>query len=389
MSRFYSHINTAKTILSIYNGNVPFAIFLKQFFAKEKKYGSRDRKIISSLCYNCFRTGSALSEKPADERLLISMFLCSNSQNQVLENVKPEWNEKVTLPLAEKIEITGIDLKKIFTFSEELSAGADAGDFNVSFLIQPRLFARLRPAKHEKVKQKLTAAQINFTEVNDTCLAFANSTRLEDVIDIDKEAVIQDLNSQRTGEFISAVVLPEKASVWDCCAASGGKSILAHDLIENLQLTVSDVRESIIQNLEKRFKKADIKDYSLFVADLVDYKNLHEKLRDKKFDLIICDAPCSGSGTWSRTPEQLTFFNKKDILKYSILQRNICANTIPFLKKGGYFLYITCSVFKKENEEIVGFIQQQTSLSLVKSELLTGYHLQADTMFAALFHLPF
>jgi 16S rRNA (cytosine967-C5)-methyltransferase len=48
-------------------------------------------------------------------------------------------------------------------------------------------------------------------------------------------------------------------------------------------------------------------------------------------------------------------------------------------------LYITCSVFKKENEEVVEFIQGNSELELIKMELLKGYDKKADTMFAALF----
>ncbi|MDE3143943.1 MAG: Fmu (Sun) domain-containing protein, partial [Bacteroidota bacterium] len=68
------------------------------------------------------------------------------------------------------------------------------------------------------------------------------------------------------------------------------------------------------------------------------------------------------------------------------LQKKIISNTIPHLAKDGYFLYITCSVFKKENEDAVDFIQQQfPSLQLIKKELLKGYEMKADSMFAALF----
>src|SRR5690606_27157702 len=107
-----------------------------------------------------------------------------------------------------------------------------------------------------------------------------------------------------------------KLSVWDCCAASGGKSILAKDILKNIQLTVSDIRKSILINLEKRFASAGIKAYTAKVADLTDPSFSHSPLAPSErfsragthhsaFDLIICDAPCSGSGTWARTPEQL------------------------------------------------------------------------------------
>ena len=98
-----------------------------------------------------------------------------------------------------------------------------------------------------------------------------------------------------------------------------------------------------------------------------------------------CDAPCSGSGTWGRTPEQLYFFNEAQIISYAKLQANILQNVIPALKKGGHLLYITCSVFQAENEAIVKLIQEEQGLTLIKAELLKGYEEKGDTMFAALF----
>ena len=54
------------------------------------------------------------------------------------------------------------------------------------------------------------------------------------------------------------------------------------------------------------------------------------------------------------------------------------------LKPGGYLMYITCSVFKKENEEVVTYMRQTLKLELIQVKLLKGYNLNADTMFAAL-----
>jgi 16S rRNA (cytosine967-C5)-methyltransferase len=106
------------------------------------------------------------------------------------------------------------------------------------------------------------------------------------------------------------------------------------------------------------------------------------------FDLIICDAPCTGSGTWSRTPEQLYYFREKKIDEYSSLQKKIVSNVIPHLANGGYLCYITCSVFKKENEIVVDFIQEKFNLEIIRIEVLKGYDKKADTMFAALLRKP-
>jgi len=104
------------------------------------------------------------------------------------------------------------------------------------------------------------------------------------------------------------------------------------------------------------------------------------------YDVILCDAPCTGSGTWSRTPEQLHFFDERKIESYAALQKKITSSVVPQLRPGGFFLYITCSVFRKENEEVAEFIKNnKVDLELIKMELLKGYDKKADTLFVALF----
>jgi len=101
--------------------------------------------------------------------------------------------------------------------------------------------------------------------------------------------------------------------------------------------------------------------------------------------MIIADVPCSGSGTWSRTPEQLYFFQEIKIEEYSKLQKRIASNAIPELQPGGSFVYITCSVFKKENEDVAMHIKENFHLQLRQMEVLKGYDKKADSMFVALF----
>ncbi|MEO7922425.1 MAG: Fmu (Sun) domain-containing protein [Chitinophagaceae bacterium] len=393
MSRYHSYLNSASAILSAYKGEEPFTSFIKKYFSQHKKFGSKDRKQVSHLCYCYFRLGKAFNNVLMEERMLIALFLCSHQPDEVLKELKPEWDEKIALPFNEKLSLINhkFSIRDIFPWQNELSEGVDPDRFIESFFIQPDLFIRIRPGHAESVKQKLGQAKLRFEIISDTCLALPNASRIDEIIELDKEAVVQDYSSQRVGGFIDIVNkefvrrrLSDEFRAWDCCAASGGKSIMLKDLLGGIDLIVSDVRESILLNLEKRFVTAGIMEYESFVADLS--KPLSISL--SSFNLIIADVPCTGSGTWSRTPEQLYYFQEEKTGVYAALQQKIVSTVIPHLEPGGYLLYITCSVFKMENEEAVAFIKEKFHLQELKMELIKGYDKKADSMFACLLQKP-
>ena len=212
-------------------------------------------------------------------------------------------------------------------------------------------------------------------------IALPAATSLENLLDLNLDYVVQDLSSQRVGEFIQPLLPVTIKSVWDCCAASGGKSLLLLDQYPKIELTVSDIRTSILQQLKVRFKQAGISNYQSLVLDLTqqDFPNTATQ-----FDLIIADVPCTGSGTWARTPEQITKQTEVLLIEYTSRQRSILSRLPASLKPGGYLLYCTCSVFASENEEQVNWLQQQYGFSLCKQTLLNGIAEHADTLFVAL-----
>jgi 16S rRNA (cytosine967-C5)-methyltransferase len=379
MMRYYSYLNTAVQLVKSYSGEEPFANYCKKYFAEHNKYGSTDRKQITHLCYCYFRLGKTENQWPLEERMLLGLYLCSTIPNDILNTLKPSWNDTVLLPLNQKHSTLDC-----FPFKLELSNGIEREVFVNTHFSQPDLFLRLRPHKEKIVLDRLIKKNIPFQKVNASCVALPNGTKIEDIVQLDTDVVVQDYSSQRIENFFRLVKLPEKKKllVWDCCAASGGKSILVKDVFDNVHITVSDIRSSILINLKKRFTAAGIHHYRSFVQDLSQQAPADS---EPPFDLIMADVPCSGSGTWGRTPEQLCFFKEETIEKYNSLQKSIVGNAISNLYAGKYFLYSTCSVFKKENEDIVDYIIGKFSLTLVKMELIKGYELKADTMFAALF----
>lgn len=384
MGHSYSYLNSAGQILDQYKGEEPFASFLAKFFSRHKKYGSRDRKQVGHLCYCYFRLGKSTLQIKREERILIALFLCSREPQKILEELRPEWNEKIGLPAIKKLAIVNSQslVTDVFPWGEQLSQGVSHEEFSGSFFVQPDLFLRLRPGHQNVVRKKLSDGGIDYREINSSCLALQNSAKIDHIIELDREAVVQDYSSQQVGEYFKSFIsnLNSKINAWDCCAGSGGKSLLLHDLNPQVNLTVSDIRQSIIVNLNKRFAKAGVEQYRSFIADLT-----ADEMPANSYNLIICDAPCTGSGTWGRTPEQLYFFDERKIEEYASLQKKIVSNVLHYLEPGGFLVYITCSVFKKENEELAEFMKQKHQLELIKMELLKGYDKKADSMFVSMF----
>ena len=384
MSRFISYLNSAEKIISAYDAHIPFASYIKNYFSKNKKYGSGDRKTIASICYSYFRTGHLLNKNCSHDNLLMAVFLCSDKPTKIIDDLKPQWSDQMLLSIEDKLQMINPS-KKIeaaFPWNNQLHESADSAKFCSSLFEQPAFFVRMRPGKRNSILNKLNNAAIQYQQKENDCIQLSTGLNLDTLIALDTEAVVQDYNSQKVLDYLRNYhqLSDTEINVWDCCAASGGKSILAHDILQGkCALTVSDIRPSIIHNLKKRLAKAGIK-HSSFIADLTQPVNL-----DKQFDIVICDAPCSGSGTWGRTPEQLYFFNPDAINEFSELQKKIVTNALVHVKTGGLFFYITCSVFKKENQDLTAYIQQQFKMEKLTEMNLYGYGQKADSMFVSVF----
>jgi 16S rRNA (cytosine967-C5)-methyltransferase len=380
-----AYLDTAANIITGYKGEEPLSHFLKKYFALNKQFGSRDRRQISHICYCYYRMGHSLAQMPIEQKMLCALLMCSHTPQPVLTQLKPEWNEQIGLPIAQKISLLqpyGFAENQIFPAAENIAPAIDTDLFIRAHLLQPDTYLRIRPGKRQKVLTQLQNAGTAFDLCGDNCVALAPGAKLDDILLIDTDVVVQDRSSQQVLSLLGQL-MPERDrpfEAWDCCAASGGKSILLKDMYPAAKLAVSDIRSSIIANLQKRFKAAGIKNYHAFVADVAS-KNF---ALNKHFDVVLCDAPCSGSGTWSRTPEQMYFFKKEKIQYYAGLQQTIAARAAQQVKRGGCFVYITCSVFEAENEAVVAQIAA-SGMQLVDMQYFKGYNQKSDTLFAAVF----
>lgn len=135
--------------------------------------------------------------------------------------------------------------------------------------------------------------------------------------------------------------------IWDCCAAPGGKTMVLahrHPAAEILATDVSIVR---LRRLAERLKPV-APQVRTMVADAA------KPLQDEAaFDLILCDVPCSGTGTLSRNPELKLRLQPADLPRQAVRQREILLASLSCLAPGGRLLYSTCSLEPEEDEQVV------------------------------------
>ncbi|MFM7078507.1 MAG: RsmB/NOP family class I SAM-dependent RNA methyltransferase, partial [Bacteroidota bacterium] len=248
---------------------------------------------------------------------------------------------------------------------------------SMSHLVQPFVFIRVKQNRLSEVAGELEARRF---DAQPTALAnafsFLENTDLQSLDSFTKGFFeIQDLSSQMVCDN-----LPVKNGThwWDCCSGAGGKSLLMADQFPDVFITCSDIRPSILENLQERVHKAELKPVSTLLLDAttqipsVDF-----------FDGILVDAPCSGSGTWRRNPDNLSFFKESSIYEYQEKQLSILRNVNRSLKKNGFLVYITCSVFRAENEEVIAHFSNSAEFQIIEMKIVPGFINNADSMFVA------
>jgi len=140
--------------------------------------------------------------------------------------------------------------------------------------------------------------------------------------------------------------IEEPKNILDLCASPGGKLIAASDLFPKAHLFANDVSETKIERLQENLKK--------YHLDATVSCSLGEEFKsDTLFDLIIIDAPCSNSGTMNKRPEARWRISQESIQEQMELQLSLLTHTKKLLSPEGQLWYMTCSILKEENENLV------------------------------------
>ena len=170
---------------------------------------------------------------------------------------------------------------------------------------------------------------------------------------------VQDLAAQLA---IGLLDLKPNHRVLDACAAPGGKTthiLESETKIESLTAIEKDKLRAkrLYDTLDRTRLHAQVK-----VEDII---NIDKWWDGKKFDRIMFDAPCSASGVIRRHPEIRLLRTMDEIIKINKLQKKLLATLWNTLKDNGLLLYVTCSVFNKENRDLIkNFVGSHSKCSL-------------------------
>lgn len=190
-----------------------------------------------------------------------------------------------------------------------------------------------------------------------------------------------DDGSRLVGELAAASVAGAQR-IWDCCAAPGGKTLLLAQRHPQAELLATDVSSYRLRALAQRLQRdtfgKKVRAVEADAATLSEDEGL--------FDLILCDVPCSGTGTLARNPEIRHHLRPSDLARQAERQRAILSAALLRLAPGGRLVYSTCSLEPEENEHVVKAVfeafQGKAAVSLVSAEPVVA-RLQEQGVLAA------
>jgi 16S rRNA C967 or C1407 C5-methylase (RsmB/RsmF family)/NOL1/NOP2/fmu family ribosome biogenesis protein len=156
--------------------------------------------------------------------------------------------------------------------------------------------------------------------------------------------------------------------VLDLCAAPGGKSTLLASYFTDGLVVSNDVIKSRATILVENITKWG---YDNVVVTNNDPS--HFKVLENYFDVIVIDAPCSGSGLFRKDNNAINEWSEGNVALCSQRQQRIAADVLPALKQGGLLIYSTCSYSKQEDEDILDWLIEEQDLSTVNCQPSTDF----------------
>lgn len=177
-----------------------------------------------------------------------------------------------------------------------------------------------------------------------------------------------DYTTQSLSSMCIARICAEKLQngrFLDCCSAPGGKAVYVKQLCPNSQVTACDVHEHRVGLIDAYARRMNV-EISMHCLDMTVSR---DEFVDS-FDVVLCDVPCSGFGVLNNRPDIKLFRQSEDLPALMKLQYDILSNCSAYVKKGGYLVYSTCTVFDNENgQNIRKFLKEHQNFEYSQIDL--------------------
>ncbi|MCK5519499.1 MAG: RsmB/NOP family class I SAM-dependent RNA methyltransferase [Candidatus Marinimicrobia bacterium] len=363
-----------KELIGLWQDNIskiPAHRVAREYFQKKRHLGSKDRRFISKIFWEDVRKTRLIEnvgeklEKDTDRAAFHTILTYIHLNKDQSQRPEDELLADIYDTLIDNLEKFALSdkIEDAYPewFTKYLSSYLNPKEKEETLnYLSKESGLHLRINTHKCNKEKLLKEMPNLTVGTIAKGAFRHSGRIH----LESEQAyrngwieVQDESSQ----LISHLANPkEDFIVVDAAAGGGGKSLHLSALMHNKgKILASDISLDKLAELRKRAKRSGCKNIqTLSIKDL--FRNYTGKA-----DLLLIDAPCSGSGTIRRQPDILHRQNFKNLKKFIFMQRSLLEDYEKLLKPGGILIYATCSLNPYENQkQIEGFLKKHSNYTL-------------------------
>ncbi len=355
---------------------VPADHALAQVYRAHREFGSRDRRLFSSLAYAVFRWRGwldFLGLSDPDERAVAAHFLEGLPADPAVAELAARTRFRDRSPPPRRdgpLEMRAADLAAwagaaapppVDALLPAWSAGAIATPSGAAaaahfrrcveaFQRRPPLWLRVAPAVRDRALAILASAGLAHTPHAAVASAFALDSAQPVSSDVLSRlaglAEVQDLASQAVG----LVARPAPGSRWwDVCAGALGKSLQLAELMGGSgEVVATDIRASALDNGRRRRERARAATIRIreWVSDT-------GSAPSGWFDGVLVDAPCSAIGTWHRNPDARWRTSLADVAERAETQRRLLGIAGAKVRPGGALVYATCTLSAGENDVVI------------------------------------
>jgi 16S rRNA (cytosine967-C5)-methyltransferase len=318
--------STAAAVINKSDRQHPADATLRAELKRAHRVNRDQARLVSRAVFAFYRWQGWLDEHmPLEARIQAAVGLQESFQKKPAATADEELRLAVPEWIAEHLEVSPAWLRAIQA--------------------EPKLWVRARVGQGAELAQELGASQCVVTGLADAII-FKGSADLfrTDQFHAGKFEV-QDLSSQVVG----IVCDPQpRETWWDACAGEGGKTLHLCDLMRGRGLVWATDRAAWrLDKLKERAARASAFNYRAALWD-----GGAKLPTETKFDGILVDAPCSGTGTWQRNPHARWTTTANDVMELAAAQKQLLANTVPALKPGGRLIYSVCTLTHAETVEV-------------------------------------